>query len=98
MDIITSHILIKGRVQGVWYRKWVMDTANEKGLSGWVRNTGSNGVEALIKGPKDQVEEIIEACYEGPSLARVDSVDVLRDSIEDLSPVIDGEFRFEETV
>jgi acylphosphatase len=65
---------IRGRVQGVWYRGWTVDTASGKGLRGWVRNRGDGSVEALFAGPQATVEAMIEACRSGPPSARVDSV------------------------
>jgi acylphosphatase len=67
---------ITGRVQGVGYRDWAMRTARNLGLRGWVRNRIDDSVEALIAGDDSAVATMIEACRRGPSLARVDKVDV----------------------
>ncbi len=73
-DVIAVRVEIRGRVQGVWYRGWTLDEASRRGLRGWVRNRRDGSVEALFIGPKDKVDDMIEACREGPPAARVDSV------------------------
>ena len=73
--MIARHLLIRGRVQGVGYREWAMRTAQSRGLTGWVRNRADGSVEALVCGNGSAVEGFVEACRNGPSLARVDAVD-----------------------
>lgn len=70
------HVLIEGRVQGVWYRGWTVDTANRLGLVGWVRNRGDGTVEALFAGSADAVNQMLEACRRGPSAAVVSDIAV----------------------
>ena len=67
---------IEGRVQGVSYRMWTVAEASARGLTGWVRNRKDGSVEALIIGPVAKVDEVIELCHRGPSLARVTAVTV----------------------
>ena len=67
---------IDGRVQGVWYRGWMVDTAASLGLDGWVRNRSDGSVEALAAGPPEAVEALIRSCHEGPPLAHVFGVAV----------------------
>ncbi|MBP2295283.1 acylphosphatase [Azospirillum rugosum] len=62
---------IHGKVQGVWYRGWTVDTATAFGLDGWVRNRSDGTVEALFAGPPDAVDRMLEACRRGPSAAIV---------------------------
>ena len=69
-------LTIQGRVQGVWFRGWTVDTATSLGLDGWVRNRRDGSVEALAAGPADAVEQLIQACHTGPSMAHVLNVDV----------------------
>ena len=73
---LQARLRISGRVQGVGYRDWAMDTARTLGLSGWVRNRVDRSVEALVVGDDDAVVNIFEACRRGPALARVDAVDI----------------------
>lgn len=68
-------VMIRGRVQGVWYRGWTVDQALSRGLRGWVRNRRDGAVEAVFIGPSDKVEAMIEACRSGPPAARVDSIE-----------------------
>lgn len=71
-----AHLLISGRVQGVWYRDSARRRASELGLSGWARNLPDGRVEAVAEGPRRQVERFIEWCHEGPPAARVTGVQV----------------------
>lgn len=67
---------ITGRVQGVGYRAWALDTARRLGLRGWVRNRADGSVEALVIGEEDSVATMVEACREGPVAACVAEVAV----------------------
>lgn len=71
----TVHILISGRVQGVGFRAWLRNKAQGLGLKGWVRNIGNDRVEAVLCGPPDDIETVLEACDKGPKWARVDHVE-----------------------
>jgi acylphosphatase len=64
-------------VQGVGYRMFVERTAVALGLDGWVRNRRDGGVEAVVSGTGDAIDEIIARCKAGPPAARVDRVEVL---------------------
>lgn len=68
-------IIISGRVQGVGYRAWTAKTAQTFNLSGWVRNRADGSVEAVFIGERQAVEEMLEACKNGPMLARVEKID-----------------------
>lgn len=73
---LQARLRISGRVQGVGYRDWALATGRRLGLNGWVRNRADGSVEVLVVGDEDAVGKMIEACRRGPSLARVDAVDV----------------------
>jgi len=64
-------VRIEGRVQGVWFRGWTFEEATRRRLHGWVRNRRDGSVEALFAGPIMAVDEMIEACWQGPPSARV---------------------------
>ncbi len=70
------HVRIEGRVQGVWFRYWVCEQAGTRGLGGWVRNLSDGALEALFSGPAAAVDEVVDACWKGPPLARVDNLTV----------------------
>ena len=73
---LQARLVITGRVQGVGYRDWALATGQRLGLSGWVRNRADGSVEALIVGDEHAVGRMIDACRRGPTLARVDDIDV----------------------
>ncbi len=68
------HILVCGLVQGVCFRAWTRRTASRLNLSGWVRNLDDGRVEAVVEGQAADVQKMVEAFYQGPSGARVESV------------------------
>ena len=72
-----AHVWITGRVQGVFYRAYTRDAAQLLRVTGWVRNLPGGSVEAVFEGDADQVEKMIEWCYEGSPLSRVDRVEVV---------------------
>jgi acylphosphatase len=67
---------ISGRVQGVGYRAWAMQTAMRLGVRGWVRNRMDGSVEALVIGDEAAVAAMVEACRRGPRAAMVRDVAV----------------------
>jgi acylphosphatase len=73
---LQARLTITGRVQGVGYRDWAMDTGLALGLTGWVRNRSDGAVEVLIVGDEAAIGRMIVACRRGPPLARVDEIDV----------------------
>ena len=79
MTIIARHLMITGRVQGVFYRNWTTETANALGLAGWVRNRMDGSVEAWIEGQAEAVERFIALAHQGPpasKVARIEATDV----------------------
>ncbi|KFK24795.1 hypothetical protein AALP_AA8G025900 [Arabis alpina] len=67
----TVRMVIKGRVQGVCYRNWTVENAEQLGIKGWVRNRRDGSVEALFSGPVEVVEEMQQRCRRGPPAAMV---------------------------
>jgi acylphosphatase len=76
MPRISKRLLIMGRVQGVGFRDWLVVEANRLELSGWVRNTGDDTVEALISGNPECIEACVLACHRGSIWAAVQSVTI----------------------
>jgi acylphosphatase len=70
------HVLVAGRVQGVWFRDTCCEQARNLGVAGWVRNLGDGRVEAVFEGAPGAVDRMVAWCHEGPSRARVDTVEV----------------------
>jgi acylphosphatase len=71
-----AHVIVSGRVQGVFFRAETQSMALKEGLSGWVRNMPDGRVEAVFEGKKESVDRAVEWCRHGPMLARVDDIDV----------------------
>ena len=71
-----AHLVIRGRVQGVFYRASTRARAEELGLVGWVRNLASGEVEVVAEGGKAPLEELLAWCWNGPDMAVVDDIDV----------------------
>jgi acylphosphatase len=63
--------MIKGKVQGVYYRASARDVAREVGVTGWVKNMPDGNVEAIVSGSEERVEKFIEWCRKGPKNAEV---------------------------
>ena len=59
--MLQARLTISGRVQGVGYRDWAIETGRRLGLTGWVRNRRDGAVEALIVGEEGAVGQMIEA-------------------------------------
>lgn len=80
------HLVIRGRVQGVFYRASAHEKAIELELTGWVRNSADKTVEIVAEGERENLDALIEWCNVGPPDAYVTDVDV------NWEPYI-GEFR-----
>ncbi|MDP1902794.1 MAG: acylphosphatase [Pseudomonadota bacterium] len=74
MPIITRHLAISGRVQGVWFRESMRLEAERLGVTGWVRNARDGVVEAVVQGEERAVAAMIAWSRIGPPAARVDEV------------------------
>jgi len=72
---LCRQVVVRGRVQGVYFRAFVEREALKAGIEGWVRNRRDGSVEALFAGPTEKVQAIMAACRRGPSAARVDALD-----------------------
>ena len=79
MDTIRAHLIIEGRVQGVFFRDSTRREAIELGLCGWVKNRFDGSVEVVAEGPKEKVETLIAWCHHGPPIARVTRVHEIKE-------------------
>jgi len=68
--------IIKGRVQGVWFRKYTQNIARELGVSGFVRNREDGSVEVQASVPLEVWDKFLEALRKGPPLAKVTHIDI----------------------
>jgi acylphosphatase len=71
------HLIIKGKVQGVFFRATAKNVADELGIKGWVKNTVEGDVEAMASGSQEQLGKFIAWCHKGPDRAAVTDVIVL---------------------
>ena len=92
-DRIARRLRVHGKVQGVFYRGWTVETARSLGLNGWVRNRIDGTVEVLAVGSEEQVAKLIECCREGPPAARVDDI-----MVEETSGIVADGFTQKPTV
>lgn len=77
---LTRHLVIRGRVQGVWYRESMRQEAVRLGVTGWVRNRRDGSVEAMVQGEPARVEALIAWARRGPPAAEVTAVDIAEGS------------------
>ena len=75
MDCI--HLEIRGHVQGVGFRWFVVEQAKRLGLAGWVRNNRDGSVEIAAAGQRETLTRLESAVRAGPRGARIDEVRTL---------------------
>jgi len=73
------HVVVSGRVQGVFFRATCARLAREAGLNGYVRNVPDGRVEAAFEGPDAAVDRLVDWCRRGPERAAVEAVDVIEE-------------------
>jgi acylphosphatase len=77
---IRTHVVIKGDVQGVFFRSRTRQEAKKRNVTGWVRNLPDGRVEAIFEGEETDVKELVDFCRKGPPGAKVASISVTVDS------------------
>lgn len=70
------HIIVHGRVQGVFYRARTKEKAIELDLTGWVRNMADGTVEIIAEGDKEVLERLVDWSKQGPRHAHVAKIEV----------------------
>lgn len=73
-QLAVTGIVVRGLVQGVGFRWWVLRTARDLGVDGWVANHPDGSVEMAVSGPDEAVARLVDLCRTGPAGAVVDSV------------------------
>jgi acylphosphatase len=76
MSVITKRILVIGKVQGVGYRYSAKEKARVYGIKGWVKNLPDGNVLIEAEGSSTAMNQFINWCNMGPSMARIDSINV----------------------
>ena len=76
-EVVRAHVVVNGKVQGVFFRSDTREKAISLGLAGWVRNLPGGKVEAVFEGERTAVEQAMQWCHRGPPHAVVQSVDVV---------------------
>ena len=87
-DVVRSHVLVSGRVQGVFFRDTCQRVAEEHGVAGWVRNLPDGRVEAVFEGRADAVGELVDWTRHGPRHAAVHHIDVRAEPPEGLGTFV----------
>jgi acylphosphatase len=82
--VIRRRVIVRGRVQGVFFRDSLRRLAAERGVSGNAVNRDDGAVEAVLEGEPEAVEALVEFCRHGPAGARVEGIEQLDEEPEDL--------------
>ena len=69
---------VRGRVQGVGFRYYILRRAMGLGLRGWVANEPDGSVRCVAEGPTEAVDDLLEILERGPAGAVVERVNVVR--------------------
>ena len=77
-------VVVRGLVQGVFFRDTVRRRASTAGVAGWVRNNSDGTVEAVFEGAAPEVERLVDLCRSGPRGARVDEIEIYDEEPEGL--------------
>ncbi len=84
-EAVRRRVVVRGHVQGVFFRDSTRREAQRRGVAGWVCNRPDGAVEAVFEGPAAAVEALVKFCTEGPRGADVDGVDVTDEAPEGLT-------------
>ena len=76
MPMVRAHVIVRGMVQGVYFRAHTRDEAITHNVTGWVKNRKDGGVEAVFEGAEEDVTKLIERCHKSPAWARITDVHV----------------------
>jgi acylphosphatase len=82
---VRNRVVVRGRVQGVFFRDSVRRQAQDAGLTGWVQNRPDGAVEAVFEGASDAVRRAVEFCRRGPPQAEVRDVECFDEAPEGIT-------------
>ena len=86
-EVKRVHVIVEGRVQGVFFRAYTRDEAVRLGLSGWVRNRFDGSVEALVEGEGTAVDKMLQWFHQGSPHSSVEKVNITEESpVGDTAP------------
>ncbi|VVB78268.1 Acylphosphatase [uncultured archaeon] len=74
--MVSKKIIVSGRVQGVFYRRFVYNYAIKLGLKGYVKNLVNGDVEIVVQGETSKINELIKECRKGPNGAYVENIEL----------------------
>ena len=83
--MIRRRVVVRGTVQGVFFRASCQQEASRRGVAGWVSNRPDGAVEAVCEGEAPAVETLVAWCRQGPPRAVVSDVDVSEEQPEGLA-------------
>lgn len=84
-ELVRRHVIVRGRVQGVFFRDSARERARAHGVAGWIRNRSDGAVEAVLEGPPEAVERVLRFLETGPPHAEVSDVEVRDEEPEGLT-------------
>jgi acylphosphatase len=84
-EAVRRRVIVRGNVQGVFFRDSCRREASSRGVAGWVTNRGDGAVEAVFEGEPEAVQAMVDWCGRGPRGADVDSADESTEEPEGLS-------------
>jgi acylphosphatase len=84
-DTVRRRVVVRGDVQGVFFRDSTRREAESRGVAGSVTNRSDGAVEAVFEGPREDVEAMVAFCRSGPSRANVEAVEVTDEQPEGAS-------------
>jgi len=79
------HLIVSGKVQGVFFRDSTRIKANELGLTGYVRNLSNGNVEVVAQGNEEKINELMEFIKNNPGHSKVDEVKIKTKELKNFS-------------
>ena len=79
-----TRVYIFGTVQGIFFRNFIKENAENLKIKGYVRNKEDGSVEAWLEGNGEDVEKMIELCKKGPANAIINRLDIIEEKMQDM--------------